>query len=365
MKKQRHIYFFLPNFSVGGAGNSILNICKSIKNKKDKIIIISQGKNAYKSKFRKLGIKLIELKEQKAIFAIIKIYKLLNNENKNKNCKQIFVSNINYANVLSSIFIKNIKNIKLILIERTPFQELEISQSFMQSIKKRAIYFLAKLFYRRANYIVGNSYNLSNYIMKKIHQKVITIYPIIEIKNIKKRYNRILNLTWIGRNSDEKNLIDLLNCFRYLDKENIIINIVTDHNVNNLIKSYSTTKFRRKIKIFQFKNEKSFVNKIYKKTDIYISTSLYEGFPNTLVDAVNNLCLVITSNNFGGYKEIIKNQNYGLIYETRNYLDLYKKIKFAIDNFDNNKTKITKAKQNLKKLAFKHNLNYKNFFNKI
>ena len=31
MKKQSQIYFFLPNFAIGGAGNSIFNICKVIK----------------------------------------------------------------------------------------------------------------------------------------------------------------------------------------------------------------------------------------------------------------------------------------------------------------------------------------------
>ena len=37
MIKQRHIYFFLPDFTLGGAGNSILNICKTLKNNKNKI----------------------------------------------------------------------------------------------------------------------------------------------------------------------------------------------------------------------------------------------------------------------------------------------------------------------------------------
>ena len=136
MLKQRNIYFFLPNFSIGGAGNSIFNICNKIKDKNKSIRVISIGKNDYKNKFQKIGIKVIEINTKKTFFGIIKIIQILKKNSKNKEI--IFVSNINYANVLSSMFIKNIKNLKLILIERTPFQELEtyfnISDFFILSL---------------------------------------------------------------------------------------------------------------------------------------------------------------------------------------------------------------------------------------
>ena len=97
----------------------------------------------------------------------------------------IFVSNINYANVLSAIFLKNLTNLKLILIERTPFQELEIFFNFKDFIKKKIIYYLAKIFYKRADYIIGNSYAVSSHLESKINQKVLTKYPIIKInKNV-------------------------------------------------------------------------------------------------------------------------------------------------------------------------------------
>ena len=74
MNKQRHIYFFLPNFSIGGAGNSILNICKSLVNKEDTIKVISIGKNSYKNALHSLGIQTIEIRSKRAIIAIFKIY---------------------------------------------------------------------------------------------------------------------------------------------------------------------------------------------------------------------------------------------------------------------------------------------------
>ena len=364
MKKQRHIYFFLPNFSIGGAGNSIFNICKQIKNASSSIKIISIGKNHYKKAFKEIGIKTIELSNQKTIIAIFKIFFLMKKELKEKEI--IFVSNINYANVLSAIFLKNLTNLKLILIERTPFQELEIFFSFKDFIKKKIIYFLAIVFYKRADYIVGNSYAVSSYLESKINQKVLTKYPIIKInKNIKKKYNKILNISWIGRDSAEKNLNDFIRCLNLLKNREIIINIMTNKKINNKMKNLIPKNFLKKINFYKFTNNQKIVNKIYNTTDIYISTSVYEGFPNTVVEAVNNECLVISSKSFGGCREIIKNDKYGLLYTTYDYKQLFKKIDYSLKNFNLCKKKIKFAKKNLQIKAIQNNSNYKKFFKSI
>jgi len=364
MKKKRHIYFFLPNFSIGGAGNSIFNICNEIKNSTYSIQIISIGKNHYKNSFKKIGIKTIELSNQKTIISILKIFFLI--KKKSKKNEVIFVSNINYANVLSAIFLKNINNLKLILIERTPFQELEIFFSFKDLIKKKIIFYLAKIFYKRADYIIGNSYTVSSYVESKINQKVLTKYPIIKINNnIKKKYNKILNISWIGRNTKEKNLNDFIKCLDLLKNHKVIINIITNENIIKKIQNVISKDYLKKINFYKFTNNKNILNKIYKMTDIYISTSVYEGFPNTLVEAVNNECLVISSKSFGGYREIIKNEKYGLLYSTYNYKQLFNKIDYAIKNFNLCKSKIKIAKTNLKIKAFNNNSNYKKFFKSI
>jgi glycosyltransferase involved in cell wall biosynthesis len=364
MKKQRHIYFFLPNFSIGGAGNSIFNICKEIKNSSYSIEIISLGKNYYKNAFNKIGIKTIELTNKKTIIAIFRILFLIKKKSKRKEI--VFVSNINYANVLSSIFLKNLRNLKLILIERTPFQELEIFFNFKDFFKKRIIFYLAKIFYGRADYIVGNSHAVSSYIESKIKQKVLTKYPIIKINNnIKKKYNKILNISWIGRNTKEKNLDDFIKCINLIKKQNIVINIITNSKSKKEIKNLISQNLLKKVNFYNFTNNNKTLNKIYKMTDIYINTSIYEGFPNTVAEAVNHGCLVISSKSFGGCREIIKNERYGFLYSTYNYKQLFKKMNYSIENFHLCKNKIVTAKKNLQIKAINNNSNYKNFFKSI
>lgn len=363
MNEKQNIFFFLPNFIIGGASRSILNICKLIKNKNNTISIISLGKNEYKGYFQRLNVNVIELKQKKTIFAIFNILSILKKQSVKK--KTIFVSNINYANVLSCIFLNNLKNFKLVLIERTPLEELKIFFNFKDFIKKNFIYFLINLFYKKADIIIGNSFGVSSFIKSKLNLPVQTIYPIINFRKIKKRYNKIPHISWIGRDSDEKRILDFLKSLKMLKNKNIIINIVCDKNVKIKYKNFINFNNFKKINFYKYSLKENFIENIYKKTDIYISTSIFEGFPNTIVEAVINKCLVITSDSYGGCRDIIKNNNYGLLFKTKNSDELAKKIDFSLDNFKSCKKKIEIANKELFKKSKIYNNKYKKLFNSI
>ena len=83
-----------------------------------------------------------------------KIQTFLNNFDKTKT---IIISNINYANALFVIYFKILDKFKLVLIERTPFQELNIYYDLSDFIKKLITKIIIKFFYKKADYIVGNS----------------------------------------------------------------------------------------------------------------------------------------------------------------------------------------------------------------
>ena len=52
-KKQKRLVFFLPNFILGGAGESIFKLSKFLNKYNFSILIISLGKNLYKKEFKK------------------------------------------------------------------------------------------------------------------------------------------------------------------------------------------------------------------------------------------------------------------------------------------------------------------------
>ena len=49
----------------------------------------------------------------------------------------LFISNINYANVLSIFYLKILNSYKVALVERTPLAELDIFYSFKDFLKKK------------------------------------------------------------------------------------------------------------------------------------------------------------------------------------------------------------------------------------
>ena len=122
MKKKTFI-FFLPNFSQGGAAQSIMKLMIFLSKKNYKCILICLGKCFYQNELVKNKIKIIKINSNRTILSMYKIRKNIKNYLK-KNKQTILISNINYANVLSIIFFRTLNNLKIILYERTPIQEL-------------------------------------------------------------------------------------------------------------------------------------------------------------------------------------------------------------------------------------------------
>ena len=67
---KKNLIFFLPNFKIGGAGNSILKICKNIDYKNYNIFIISLGKNNFKNQFKEYNANILELPEKRLFYSI-------------------------------------------------------------------------------------------------------------------------------------------------------------------------------------------------------------------------------------------------------------------------------------------------------
>ena len=107
-KKPKRLVFFLPNFDVGGASESILKLTKFLTKFNFSILIISLGKNSYKKEFKKINCEIVEMKSTRVAFSIFKLRKIMINETNKNFDKVIFISNINYANIISIISLINL-----------------------------------------------------------------------------------------------------------------------------------------------------------------------------------------------------------------------------------------------------------------
>ena len=142
-------------------------------------------------------------------------------------------------------------------------------------------------------------------------------------------------------------------------KKNIILNIVGDGPEKNYLKKI-TKKLNLNNKV-KFHGHQKNVFKILNKSDLFINSSFFEGFPNSVVEAAYLGIPIISSQSHGGINEILLNGKFGEIYNNE-YSDLTSKIKNYIDD---PKKFIKKAKL-AKKHVLKFNLkNHKKKFEKL
>lgn len=362
-----NLIFFLPSFSNHGAGNSTFRLCKNLNKKKYSISIISLGKNAQKIKLKKIGCKVYEIKNKSVLSSMFTIVPLVKKIFNRKYKKNIFISSIHHANVFSIIFLRKIKNLKIIVIERTDISELLIFNNLLAYIKNLLIYSLVKVYYKKADLIISNSISGKKDLIKICKTSVINIpSPSFMRLYFKKKFkkNNELKMISVGRLSREKGYKTIIEALNRIKIKKFTMKILGDgpqkKDLENMIEKYG---LRKKIKLVGFKSN---TKKYYNEANLFINASLFEGFPNAVVEAISHGTPVICSDCRGGMKEIILNGRGGDFFEVNNVEQLARKIKDFYKEPKKLNQKLFIARKNIKKYSTtNHVKKYEEIFNKI
>jgi len=361
MKKD--IFFLLPVFTYG-AGQSIKRIMLGLDSNKYNKNIICLGKCQFKKELLKKKIKVYELNHTKLIFAIKDIKKILEN---NKIIKKILVSNIHYTNVLSLLFFSKIKELKIIVSERTAIKELNIYFSLIDFLKKKIIKLLIIILYRKASAIITNSTKSSKDLGKIVGLKVNTIFSpsyIYDNFKIKKNRNKIKIIIAVSRLSKEKNILYLLKAINLVKNKKFILKIIGDgEQKKKLIKFVFKNQLSNKVKFLNYKKN---VRKYFLESDLFINSSFFEGFPNAVVESLKFNVPVICSKSHGGIFDIIKNNKYGHLFSLQKIENLSSLILKFLNNNSSFQKKTKNAKKNLKRFTIKNCVfNYEKLFDRL
>ena len=149
---------------------------------------------------------------------------------------------------------------------------------------------------------------------------------------------KTLSLAFVGRVEHQKNLILLLNSLTSLVDQNIPFNldVVGDGSLLNDCKKYvQQNNLYDEVKFHGF-NKEPF--KIISESSVLILPSLYEGFPNVILEAMAYRKIVLSSNCDTGPSEIISHEVNGLLFENNNQKELEKyliRIYSGYYNLDN------------------------------
>ena len=374
MKKNLNIFIFQPYPDFGGADRSIIRIINCINDAK--FTIVSLKKCSY-GKYINKKVSYLKLNSKRSVLSIFELRKKISKLVKfSKYKKNIFISNQHFANVVSILSLKKIKNLKLILIDRNHLDELRNYNDFSEFLKNNLLLLLIKFTYKKADAVVGISKILCKELSSYISKKVFLIYnPALDTninKKIKKK-NKISKeilkkkiLLNVGFFENQKDQITILRAINLLKKELndfhlILIGRGSKYNeLQNFIKKNKLKKF---VSFFKNVDNPDF---FYKISNLFILSSKYEGFGNVVVEAMKNNCPVITSTCKSGPMEIIANGKYGDYFDVGDYVSLKKKIKMHLTNEKKLKKKVYSSKQYIKKFNLRNNkLKFTKLFNEI
>jgi glycosyltransferase involved in cell wall biosynthesis len=236
-------------------------------------------------------------------------------------------------------------------------------------IKKKIIKFLMIAFYRNSNKIIANSRTVAKSLQKLVKTKVDFIYPpsvnkVYKYKRPNFNKKNCLKILTVGRLAVEKNLKIIILSLKYLKFLNFKLFILGNGpEKKRLIKFVRNNKLNNKIKFFPHTDN---LSEFYRSSDLFINSSDFEGFPNAVVEAINYNLPVICSNSGGGIKEILLNGKGGTIFDSKDYLELSRKINFFRENPNSFYKKLILAKKNINKFTLKKNVvSYNSIFNSL
>ena len=112
-----------------------------------------------------------------------------------------------------------------------------------------------------------------------------------------------------------------------------------------------------------FTGWKNNLKKYYLSSKLFILNSVYEGFGNVLIDAINYNLPIITTNCKSGPNEIIDYGQGGFLVPVKNPELLSKKILFCLENYKVSQRKSQHAKKNIKR--FDCEMNCEKYFKLI
>lgn len=363
MNELKEIIVLYPSFERGGATNNLINFINKCCQENIKIYLISNINTQNKNIFFHKNVNLIpcyysfkKIYFQRfftsflSIFKLYELFKIIKPKNSIIVSFQSHILPIIFCNFFRrKIVIRNSEDI----IDATKYADNKISAYF--------IFFLKVLFYNFADGIITNS-NKSKQSLKKIifSNKVRMIHnPYLKKIDKSRKYLRKKYILCVGRLCKQKNQIISLKAFsdfskKYQDYKLILIGHGPDEF--KLKKICSNLKISKKV---LFKGWVNNPKKYYLNSKVLIFPSLYEGLPNTLIDAVNHDLPCISSRCSGAVD--ILTEKYGLFTPNNNFKILASKIEYVINNYNNVTSNTFKIKKKLNRFLI--NLQTKQYLN--
>jgi glycosyltransferase involved in cell wall biosynthesis len=345
---KKELIIFIPSIEDGGVEKNLYLILDYLSSriKKIKLITFDNKKSNYFNSSIKIinpffNFSFIKGRYPKYFFCILSLLKIiiLNKQH----VVLSFQANV-FVIILSKIF-----NIKV----------LSRSNSSSAGWSKNPIkHFIFSYYFKKTDEIIVNSLEFKKEMDKKYKIKtkcILNPFNFDEIlkkskKKIKKIYTKkSIKLISVGRLTGQKDFLTLFEAVNLLKHKNVELIIIGKGQDKNILNEYiQTNNLENNIKLIGYKkNPFPYI----KQADIFILSSIFEGSPNVLVEALFLKKHIISTNCPTGPNEILKNGKYGDLVKLKDYKGIAKNIlKFASNNSKKNNLPL-----NLNRYSYKNN----------
>ena len=355
------ISIFVPSFETGGVENNVilyskilvensieteLTYVRAVEKKLSKV-----DKKVKKIKIgKKINIPFIHPRVLDSLSLIWDYYKYLKNN-------EVLI--FSFQNSVVAIILAKLARRKIIIRVANHPNSAKIEKSFTVKLSN----FLKKVIYKYANLIITNS-EVTTQALKQItkNNNVKTIYnPSYSLDLISKskedimdeKFNNIIGskIIAVGRLVKQKDFKTLIKAFKIVkeklkDSNLIIIGEGSERkNLENLVKGL-------KLSDVYFLGYKSNPYKYVAKCDLFVLSSLYEGLPNVLIEAIAVGTPVVSTNCLSGPSEILLDGRGGDLVEVGNYENLAKCIIKNLEDRDYAISKWKVAYDNLDRFSY-------------
>lgn len=353
------INIFISSLGAGGAEKNSITLANMLVNNNFSVNFFVLKLHSFNTKkYLDNRINLFDLNVNHARYSFFAIFK---NRRYLKN-KKIVVFNHEISTML--VIIRYLCNIKFTIISRN-ISNLTQKKLYESSIWHKHIKdFFIRKFYKYVDILIAQSQDMKNDLIEQynINSSKIRVInnPIgkkIEDENIKKlsTYKKRNEILFVGRIEAIKGLDLLIDAFLIVLKSepSVRLRIIGDGSKKHQIKDYVDKHGLTKNVIFNGYQED--IVKYYKTAKVTVLSSLYEGFPNVLIESIALGTPIVAFNCKSGPSEIIVEGVNGFLSRNRDIDHLSKLIVQALHfNWDENKIIETSKKFNTEKIIQKY-----------
>ena len=354
-KPQKRLILFMPSMDGGGVEKNLILVSNYLSKYLKNISLITYGRK-FNTKFNK-SINIINAgknykKNANKYYKYYVCLKILFQEALKKPKISVFAFQANIYCIILSIIL----GFKLIVRSNSS------PSGWTKNYIKNTIF---KILLKYPEFVIVNSYHFKNELKKKFNISSRAIYnplnkkEIIKKSEVKFKLNffsskKDLKIINISRFTEQKDHLTLLKAFKIINTKINSKLLIMGYGPNeSIIKEYvKKNKLNKIVKIIKYQDNPY---KFLKRADLFVLTSLYEGLPNVLLEAMVLKKFVISSNCPTGPKEILNNEKYGLLFKMKNHIELAKKIYLYKKNRSIYNKKIDLGFKSLNRFNFENN----------